>query len=80
MWVHRCKSKHAVVYAKIAETISPYLTRERLKELHHRFKTHKNGSMNQSVYNYAPKSKTYSKTNSLEARVSPAATIQIMGC
>ena len=76
---YRCKHKHAVVYGKIAEAISPYLTRERLMELHHNFHTQKNESMNQSVSSYAPKTKTHSKTKSLEARVSLAAAIDIAG-
>ena len=76
---YRSKHKHAVVYGKIAEAISPYLTRERLMELHHNFHTQKNESMNQSVSSYAPKTKTYSKTKSLEARVCLAAAIEIAG-
>ena len=39
---YRCKSKYAVVYAKIVETISPYLARDRWRELHHNYHTHKN--------------------------------------
>ena len=76
---YRSKVKHAIAYAKIAETISPFLTKDRMKELYHNYDIHKNEAMKQSVSSYAPNSKTYSKTNSLDIRVALAAAIEILG-
>ena len=76
---YRSKVKHPIAYNKIAEAISPYLTKERMMELHHKYDTQKNEAMNQSVSSYAPKTKTYSKTNSLDARVALAAAIEVAG-
>ena len=76
---YRPNVKHPIACNKIAEAISPYLTKERMMELHHNHDTQKNEAMNQSVSSYAPKTKTYSKTNSLDARVALAAAIEVTG-
>ena len=47
--------------------------------LNHSYDTQKNEAMNNSVASYAPKSKTFSLSNSLECRVAIAAGVQICG-
>ena len=47
--------------------------------LHHLYDTHKNEAMNNSVAAYAPKSKTYSLTDSLLVRIAIASGVQILG-
>ena len=47
--------------------------------LHHKYDTHKNEALKNSVTAYAPKSKTFSLTNSLYCWMLIAAGIQILG-
>ena len=76
---YRCKIKHADVYHELLTLYQPYITEEKLRMLSHPYTTQKNESMNTSVASFAPKNKTYSKTESLDARVAIAAGIQILG-
>ena len=76
---YRCKVKHAEVYEQILTLYKPYITEEALKILAHPFTTQTNEAMNKSVSTFAPKGKTLSKTESLDARVAIAAGCQILG-
>ena len=76
---YRDKIRHKTAYAKICESYSKYITRDMLKMLHHTWSTQKNESLNKSVTCYAPKDRTYSKTNSLDTRVAVAGAIQEVG-
>ena len=76
---YRCKRKNSEVYEQICELYKPYITEEHLRQLHHNFSTQHNEAMNNSVSAFAPKGKTYSKTESLETRVAIAACVQILG-
>ena len=57
----------------------PYITEEALRMLAHPYTTQSNEAMNKSVSAFAPKEKTFSKTESLDTRVGIAAGIQILG-
>ena len=76
---YRCKRKNSEVYEQICELYKPYITEEHLRQLHHSFSTQHSEAMNNSVSAFAPKGKTYSKTESLETRVAIAACVQILG-
>jgi hypothetical protein len=76
---YRCKIKNSGMYKEILDLYSPYVTEEALRMLHHPYHTQRNEAMNQSVSSFAPKGKTYSCTESLDARVMIAAGIQILG-
>ena len=76
---YRDKIRNKTAYAKICESYSKYITRDMLKMLHHTWSTQKNKSLNKSVTCYAPKDRTYSKTNSLDTRVAIAGAIQVVG-
>ena len=76
---YRCKIKHASVYNKLTKLYEPYITIDALKMLHHPFSTQKNEAMNKSVSAFAPKGKTFSRTESLDTRVGVAAGIQVLG-
>ena len=76
---YRCKHKNCDVYDQICELYRPYISEEHLRQLNHPFSTQHNETMNHSVLVFAPKGKTYSKTESLETRVAIAASIQILG-
>ena len=74
---YRCKNKHQKLYRQLSIAYAPYITKEMLSMLNHNFDTQKNEALNNSVAAYAPKSKTYSMTSSLECRVGLAAGVQI---
>ena len=57
----------------------PYITEEALRMLAQPYTTQSNEAMNKSVSAFAPKGKTFSKTESLDTRVCIAAGIQILG-
>ena len=76
---YRCKETHGKLYESITQTIAPYITEDRLKELHHSFSTQGNEAMNTSVASYAPKTATFSTTMSLHNRVKMASSINIVG-
>ena len=76
---YRDKERHKTAYAKICEAYSSYITRDMLRMLHHSWSTQKNESLNKSVSSYAPKDRTYSRTNSLDTRIAIAGAIKIVG-
>ena len=59
------------------EAYAPYTTIDSLRQVNHPWHTHKNEALNTSVAAIAPKTKTYSMTNSLLARVSITAGVSI---
>ena len=66
-------------YEQICNTYQKYITDEHLKMLHHPWTTQANEALNRSVSAYAPKDRTYSKTESLMTRVDIAAAIHNVG-
>ena len=76
---YRCRQRDKQLYDDMMEAYAPYITTEAMKQLNHNWHTQKNEAMNTSVSTFAPKSKTYSMTNSLLTRVSIAAGISIAG-
>jgi hypothetical protein len=76
---YRSKVEHAREYQQIRNAIGPYLTDEKLKEIHHPFDSQKNESFNKSVSKYAPKGRTYSMTMALTARICIAAGVANVG-
>ena len=79
MSYYRCKDKHRKLYNELTQAFAPFITHEMMVMLHHPYDTQKNEALNNSVASYAPKSRTYSLTNSLLCRVSIVAGIQIQG-
>ena len=79
MSYYRCKDKHRKLYNELTQAFAPFITHEMMAMLHHPYDTQKNEALNNSVASYAPKSRTYSLTNSLLCRVSIVAGIQIQG-
>ena len=79
MSYYRCKDKHRKLYNELTQAFAPFVTHEMMSMLHHKYDTQKNEALNNSVAAYAPKSRTYSLTNSLLCRVSIAAGISILG-
>jgi hypothetical protein len=77
--VYRSKVKHAREYEQIKSALAPYLTDEKLNEIHHTFDSQKNESFNKSASKYAPKGHTYSMTMALTARISIAASVGNVG-
>ena len=73
---YRCKHKHPKTYELICNTYQKYITDEHLKMLHHPWT---NEALNRCVSAYAPKDRTYSKTESLKTRVDIAAAIHNVG-
>ena len=67
------------MYKEILTLYQPYITPEALEQLAHPFHTQCNEAMNQSVSCFAPKGKTFSKTESLDTRVAIAEGVQVLG-
>ena len=76
---YRSKHTHRVAYSKISKAYEPYITRENLIMLKHKWSTQKNEAMNKSVSSYAPKDKAYCLTPSLATRVEIAGAVQVAG-
>jgi hypothetical protein len=76
---YRSKVQHAREYQQITDALGPYLTDEKLKEIHHPFDSQKNESFNKSASKYAPKGRTYSMTMALKARIYIAAGVANVG-
>ena len=79
MSYYRCKDKHRRLYNELTQAFAPFITHKMMMMLHHPYDTQKNEALNNSVAAYAPKSRTYSLTNSLLCRVSIVAGVQILG-
>ena len=79
MSYYRCKDKHRKLYHDLTQAFAPFITHKMMTMLHHNFDTPKKEALNNSVASYAPKSKTFSLTNSLHCRVAIAAGVQILG-
>ena len=65
----RCKVKHKVLFKKVEEGMSTYLTTEALRQVYHRYSTQKNESLNKKVTVVAPKDKFYGGTRTLQDRI-----------
>ena len=76
---YRCRQRDKQLYDDMMSAYAPYITTEAMKQLNHNWHTQNNEAMNTSVSAFAPKGKTYSRTNSLVTRVSIAAGISIAG-
>ena len=76
---YRCKIKHKNANSKNCEAYSPYIPRDILYMLYHKWYTKKNEALNKSVASYAPKDRTFSRTQSLHTRVSIAVAVQVCG-
>ena len=76
---YRCKQRDAKLYEQIREAYLPHVTLAKIAMLNHPHHTQGNEAMNTSVMSYAPKSKTFCKTKSLETRVGIAAGVMILG-
>jgi hypothetical protein len=68
--VYRSKVKHGREYEQIKNALAPYLTDDKLKEIHHPYDSQKNESFNKSCLKYAPKGRTYAMmTKALTMRI-----------
>ena len=76
---YRYKQKHVEVYEELLTLYKSYITEEALRMLAHPYSTQSNEAMNKSVSCFAPKGKTFSRTESLDARVGIAGGIQVLG-
>ena len=76
---YRCKVKHSELYHQMTLDMARFISPDMLSMLQHDWSTQINEAMNNSVASYAPKSRTYSTTNSLEARVNIAGATQVIG-
>ena len=76
---YHCKVKHSELYHQMTLDMAQFISQEMLSMLQHNWSTQINEAMNNSVSSYAPKSRTYSTTDSLEARVNIAAATQVIG-
>ena len=74
---YRSKYTHRVAYSKISKAYEPYITRDNLIMLKHKWSTQKNEAMNKSVSSYAPKDKPYCSTPSLATRVEITEAVQM---
>ena len=66
---YRCKIKHEALYNECLAAYAKYCTPTMLAMLQHKFSTKKNEALNHSVATIAPKTKDFSKSNSLRTRV-----------
>ena len=76
---YKCKVNDKQVYEQLLTLYKPYITPEALKMIAHPFSTQTNKAMNKSVSAFAPKGKTFSRTESLDTRVGMAGAIQVLG-
>ena len=76
---YRSKVKHAREYEQIKSALFPYLTDEKLREIHHPYDSQKNESFNKSASRTVPKGRTYSMTIALKARICIAAGVGNVG-
>ena len=67
------------LYHQIFDALEPFIKEDMLKMLWHQYDTNINEAMNRSVSSFAPKDRTFSRTMSLQTRVSIAAGVQIAG-
>ena len=74
----RSKETRSDVYKQIVGALKPYITKETLIQLAHRWHTQRNEAMDQVVSTFAPKERTYSLTVSLDYRVALADSTQIV--
>jgi hypothetical protein len=65
----RCKQQHSVLFKKMEQGMSTYLTVEALKQVYHKYSTQKNESLNKKVTVVAPKDKYYGGTRTLQDRI-----------
>ena len=66
-------------YKTIRAEHNKLTTKEKLAQIHHRFNSQKNESMNRSVAKFAPKNITYSKTMALKGRVAFVVAVEAIG-
>ena len=76
---YRSKTEDLDMYNELKEKYAFYTTEEKITQCRHEFDTQINEGMNTCVAKYTPKSKHYSKSISLEARVKVAAGIFNVG-
>ena len=76
---YRSKNTHQATYAKIFKVYEPYISRDNLEMLKHKWSTHKNEAINKRITSYTPKDKTYCTTTSLVTRVEMTGAVQIEG-
>ena len=76
---YRCKKKHAEVYDELLTLYKSCITEEALKMLAHPYSTQSNEAINKSVSCFAPKAKTFLRTENLDTWLGIAAGIQVLG-
>jgi hypothetical protein len=76
---YRCKVKDAKLYAVLSESISRFITMEKLQDVAHTMDTCVNESFNNAVSWLAPKNKVYCGSPSLKNRVGMAIGIKSIG-
>jgi hypothetical protein len=76
---YRCKEKDAKLYALLSETISRFITQERLEEIGHDLDTNMKEAINQVCTWFAPKNKVFACTGSLNNRIAFAVGINSLG-
>ena len=76
---YRCKVKHEALYNECLAAYAKYCTPTMLAMLQHNFSTQKNEALNHAVATIAPKTKDFSKSNSLRTRVMLTGAAQIVG-
>ena len=76
---YRSKDRHPNTYKITSEAYQKYITHEHLQMLHHPWSTQPNEALNRSVSAFAPKDRTFSKTESLRTRIDIAGAIRNVG-
>jgi hypothetical protein len=71
--------KGTTKWKNIEEVYNQYQTTDNLKMCHHPYDSQKNESLNQKISMVAPKTKTFSRTKSLEDRVSLVVVLDSVG-
>ena len=66
---YRCKNKNTHLYYYLERHFHPYITNERLRQLHHPHYSQMNEGLNNMFSLYAPKSRRYSTTMNLTTHI-----------
>ena len=76
---YRCKTIDSELYAALTKLVSRFITQKALEEVGHGMDTLVNESLNNTISWFAPKNKTYSRTQSLRNRIAIPICINSVG-
>ena len=76
---YRSKIEDADLYERLKKKYEYYISKEMLEMCAHEYDTQVNEGMNTCIARYAPKTRTYSKSVSLQTRVMIAVCIFLVG-